>query len=84
MEDQTFRINRRQTLNEILSTVSLDRASRYPLTGSLGGRPNVGVDVGGEVEDGSDGDEEEGYLQRPQYSFKAPQLSCDHHHITSL
>ena len=78
MEDQTFRINRRQTLNEILSAVFLDRASRYPLTGCLGGRPNVGVDVGGEVEDGTDGDEEEGYLQHPQYS------QLHNHHVTII
>ena len=63
VEDQTFKINRRQTLNEILSEVFLDKASPYPLTGCLRWRPNVGVDVGGKVEDGSDGDEEEGDLQ---------------------
>ena len=63
VEDQTFKINRRQTLNEILNEVFLDKASPYPLTGCLRWRPNVGVDVGGKVEDGSDGDEEEGDLQ---------------------
>ena len=63
VEDQTFKINRRQTLNEILSEVFLDKASPYPLTGCLWWRPNVGIDVCGKVKDGTDGDEEEGDLQ---------------------